>query len=328
MGRLLGPLLTACALLVALAWPNLAGDQPTWQAWLLVLRGDAPRWMEILLIEIRAPRVVLSVLCGSALALSGAAMQGLFRNPLADPGLLGAAPGAACLAVLALYGLPVSISVAAVPTAALVGAAIALFLVLLIGRRTGNPSGSTLLLAGLAVSTVASALCALVLSLSLSHWEVGRELLTWLMGGFDGRSWQHVWIAIGPITLGGVALLLYARELDALASGQDAAVGLGVDVGKTTLHVCIAVAALTGVSVAVGGVIGFVGLLVPHIARQTGARGSKQILLRSAWIGGALLVVADAISRTAEALDLRLGVLTSVVGGPYFIYLLLRGKRT
>ncbi len=311
-------------ILIALAIPSFAGKHSTFEAWSLLATGEAPAWMRILLLDIRAPRVVLAGLCGIGLAASGAAMQGLFRNPLADPGLLGAAPGAACLAVLALYLLPTSLAVAAVPVAALMGASLALIIVLYIGRRRQSREGTTLLLAGLAVSTVASALCALVLSLSLSRWEVGRELLAWLMGGLDGRSWEHVWIAALPVTLGSTALLFYGRELDALASGHDSALGLGVDVGRTTLYVCVAIAALTGVTVAVGGVIGFVGLVVPHIARRSGARSTRELVFRSCWLGAGLVIAADCISRTAAQLDLRLGVLTSAIGGPYFIYLLLR----
>lgn len=328
MNRFATSAIVVLSMTVALCWPSFAGDTPAWDAWLQLTRGEAPSWMRILLLEVRAPRIVLASLCGAALATAGAAMQSLFRNPLADPSLLGASPGAACTAVVALYLLPPAAAVASVPVAALFGAAVALLIVLRVGARKPSQGGTSVLLAGLAVSTVASALCALVLSLSLSRWEVGRELLSWLMGGLEGRGWHHVAIALVPVVLGMLALLAYARELDALASGTDAALGLGVDVGRTTLHVCIAVAALTGITVAVGGVIGFVGLVVPHIARQLGSRGARNTLLHSAGLGAALVVVADCISRSVSELDLRLGVMTSALGGPYFIYLLLRRNRT
>ncbi len=301
---------------------------------LAVLFGGSsdPLWHRVVLLEVRLPRVLLAALGGGGLAIAGAASQGLFRNPMADPGIIGVSAGAGLFAVLALYLVPssaLSWSSLLVPAAAFVGAALATFAVYLIARRASpgrHVSVTLLLLAGVAVSGLASAGTSLVLSLSLAEWEVGREMLKWLMGGLEGRSMQHVLIALVPIAVGSVALLRYARELDALLTGEENASAIGVDVKKMTREVIIFVALVTGAAVAVMGVVGFVGLIVPHLARLVvGSR--HRALMPISFLGGALLLtLADLLCRALPATDLRLGVVTAIVGAPFFLWLLVRER--
>jgi iron complex transport system permease protein len=287
----------------------------------------AEPWQRIILWQVRLPRVLLGVLVGGGLALAGAVMQGVFRNPMADPGVLGVSGGAALGAVLAIHTRLAFLQVLFLPLCSFALACGCAFLVYVVSAARGRTSVVTLLLAGIAVGGIASALTSLVLSLAVSDWFLGQEIVHWLMGGLDGRTWTHVALA-APLVLGGcLLLLLFARDLDVLAGGEDAALSLGVDVPRVRVLLLTLATAVTAAAVSVSGTLVFVGLLVPHILRLL-VGPAHLILMVASFLGGAvLLVAADLLARTLIAPEeLRLGVLTSLLGGPFFLYLLVAHK--
>ncbi len=272
--------------------------------------------------EIRLPRAILGLLVGAVLGLSGAAMQGFLRNPLAEPGLIGVSSSAALGAVLSLQtGLAAAFTLA-LPLAALTGAALSVLLILaLAGPRGGALS---LILAGIAISALTGAGTQLVLNLSANPFAV-MEIVYWMMGSLSDRSMTHVWIAAPFILLGGAMLLLTGRALDALTLGEDAAQSMGISLRRLRMMIILGTAAAIGASVAVAGAIGFVGLVIPHLLRPlTGGQPSR--LLPAAMLGGAaMLLAADiAVRLIAPDQDLKLGVLTALVGAPFFLHLLWR----
>lgn len=295
------------------------------------LRGEGAEWAVIVVRETRLPRVLLAALGGAALALSGHAMQGLFRNPLADPSVLGVASGASLGAVTALYasaGAAALLGFGLVPGAAFalaLGTAAAVYK--LAARGAVVPTAS-LVLAGLALSSLTSALTSLVLAIALADWELGRQLLSWMLGGLEDRSIAHAAMLAPLVLLPGIALAPHARELDALALGEEHALSVGVDVPRLRRDVLLLASLLTAATVSVMGVLPFVGLVVPHAARRLAGASHGRSLAASA-VGGALLVVlADTLTRAlAGHIDLRPGVITSLVGAPFFLFLLVRARR-
>jgi len=288
---------------------------------------DIPAWQRAVLLSVRLPRVVLAATTGAGLATAGAVMQSLFRNPMADPGVIGVSSGAALGAVLALYLGVASLSTFVVPFAAFAGALGAATLVYALATSRGRTPVTTLLLAGIAVSGIAGALVSFVLSLSLAEWEVGRHMLGWLMGSLEGRSWSHVAMA-APVVLGGsLWLATYARDLDAIITGEESALAVGIDVVKVKRALILLSSLVTAATVAVTGIVGFVGLMVPHMVRLvTGPRHS--VLVPASFLTGAIFVVwADVVCRVAPASDLRLGVVTALTGGPFFLWLLVRHQK-
>lgn len=274
-----------------------------------------------IIFELRLPRTLLAVAVGGALGMSGAAMQGYTRNPLADPGALGVSSTAAFGAVMTLYlGAGAALPWVTV-AAAMAGALAAVLLLLALSGR--NASVVTFVLAGVILQTMAAAGVALALSLAPNPWAVS-EIINWLMGSLADRSFQDLAMAVPLILLGGGLLLMIGRALDALTLGETGAQSLGVNLHLTRWLLAIGVALTAGASVAVTGVIGFVGLIVPHLLRpMVGARPSG-LLIPSA-VGGAVLVLAaDILVRlTPAATEVRLGVAMSVLGGPFFFALLL-----
>ncbi|MBP9181582.1 MAG: iron ABC transporter permease [Fuscovulum sp.] len=275
--------------------------------------------------DIRLPRAILGLLIGAALGLSGAAMQGYLRNPLAEPGLVGVSSSASLGAVLALQsGLAAGFALA-LPLAALAGAGAAVVLILLLAGPRGG--ALALILAGIAISALAGALTSLVLNLSPNPFAA-MEIVYWMMGSLADRSMTHVWLAAPLILAGMAALMTLGRGLDALTLGEDAAQSLGVNLRRLRWTLILGTAASVGASVAVAGAVGFVGLVVPHLLRPlVGARPSR--LLPAAALGGAaMLLAADTATRLiAPDRDLKLGVLTAIVGAPFFLHLIwkLRG---
>jgi iron complex transport system permease protein len=272
--------------------------------------------------EIRLPRAILGLLVGAVLGLSGAAMQGFLRNPLAEPGLIGVSSSAALGAVLALQtGLAAAFALA-LPLAALAGAALSVLLILaLAGPRGGALS---LILAGIAISALTGAGTQLVLNLSANPFAV-MEIVYWMMGSLADRSMTHVWIGAPLMLAGGLLLLMTGRALDALTLGEDAAQSMGVSLRRLRLMIILGTAAAIGASVAVAGAIGFVGLVIPHLLRPlTGGQPSR--LLPAAMLGGAAMLLASdiAVRLIAPDQDLKLGVLTALVGAPFFLHLLWR----
>jgi len=251
-------------------------------------------------------------------------MQGYLRNPLAEPGLIGVSGSAALGAVIALQTGFAAAHMLALPFAALAGAVLAVLIILaLAGPRGGS---ITLILAGIAVSALAGALTALVLNLSPNPFAAA-EIVFWMMGSLQDRSMTHVWIAAPFIALGGAVLLLQGRKFDALTLGEDAAASMGVHLGRLRLALVLGVASMVGAATAVAGAIGFVGLVVPHILRPfVGARPSA-LLPASALGGAALVLMADiAVRVILPTRDLKLGVLTAIVGAPLFFHLIYKTR--
>ncbi|HEX5959614.1 MAG TPA: iron ABC transporter permease [Hyphomicrobiaceae bacterium] len=278
----------------------------------------------LILWEIRLPRAVLGALVGAALGLSGAALQGYLRNPLAEPSLIGVSGGAALGAVLAIQlGLSQAVALA-LPVGGLIGAAVAMLAVVALAGAQGGPV--TLILAGLAVSAIATALISLVLNLSQNPFA-SVEMVFWLMGSLADRSLTQVWLA-APLMLAGMGLLLLlGRALDALTLGEDAASSLGIDVRRTRLALVAGTALAVGAATSVTGVIGFVGLLVPHVLRPFAGHRPSLLLPASALAGAIFLLVADVALRLAPAwMDLRIGVLTALIGAPFFVWLVLKTR--
>ena len=316
MTRLVWLLLLALALAVPLSL--LAG-----RVWISPLDPASPE-AALILGELRLPRALLALVVGSGLGVSGAAMQGYLRNPLADPGLFGIAPGAALGAVLSFYfGLAAQPFL--LPAFALVGAAGAMALLALIAGRAGSTALFTL--TGMMIASLAGALSSLAISLSPNPFALS-EIVTWLMGALTDRSWREVWIAAPPTLLGIVLLLSAGRGLDALTLGEAAARSLGVEPRRLQWLVVTGVGLTVGAGVAVVGIIGFVGLMVPHLLRPFTDHRPSTLLLPSALGGALLLLVADCLCRIVPMQsELRLGIALSLLGAPFFLALLLRLRR-
>ncbi len=289
--------------------------------------GFAP-WESTILLDVRLPRVVLGAFVGAGLAVSGAALQAFFRNPLADPGVIGVASGASLGAVAALVLGLAALTSFAVPALAIVGAFGAAFTVYSIASRSGHLPVGTLLLAGVAVGTLASALTTLLLSLSLEEYEQGRQAFHWLMGGLEARTWSDVVLAAPPTLIGSALVLGSSRELDALLVGEAHAVAVGVDVPRVRRRLIVATSMVVGGAVAVSGILAFVGLVVPHILRLLVGPVHAVLLPACALFGAAFVVGADLLCRTLVAPnEIRLGVMTAALGAPFFLFLLLSRRK-
>ncbi|MFC3206476.1 FecCD family ABC transporter permease [Aquamicrobium soli] len=289
------------------------------------LFSDKADTMALIMQEIRLPRAILGLMIGATLGLSGAALQGWLRNPLAEPALLGVSASASLGAVIAIYTGFSALFPLGLPLAALAGAVAA---VLVVQAMAGLRGGAlTVILAGIAVSSLASAMTALALNLSPNPFAA-LEIMFWMLGSLTDRSMTHVWLA-GPFMLvGWVMLASLGRALDALTLGGDAAASMGVDRRRVQFLAVFGTAASVGAATAVAGVIGFVGLVVPHMLRPlVGARPSR--LLPASALGGAcVLLAADTLVRLiAPERDLKLGVLTAIVGAPFFLWLVYKTRR-
>jgi iron complex transport system permease protein len=312
-------LLLAIALCIAVPLSLLAG-----RVWINPLAPELHS-ASIILLQLRMPRAVLALVLGAGLGASGAAMQGYLRNPLADPGLFGIAPGAALGAVLSFWTGYAS-APWMLPVFALIGAGGAMALLALIAGRGGGVALFTL--AGLMVSSLAGALMSLAISLTPSPFAMS-EIVTWMMGSLADRSWREVWIAT-PLTLAGIGVMLYAgRDLDAMTLGEMAARSLGVEPLRLQVLMIVGVGLVVGAGVAVAGIIGFVGLMVPHLVRPMTDRKPSSLILPSALAGALLLLIADCLCRILPLAggELRLGIALSLLGAPFFLRLLLRMRR-
>lgn len=278
-----------------------------------------------ILFELRLPRTVLALVVGAILGLAGAALQGYLRNPLAEPSVLGTSNAAALGGVAALYFGFAQIHPAALPLLAIGGALLSLAVLFALAGRSESPL--TLILAGLAVGTLAVAGTSLALNLSPNPFAA-MEIMTWLLGSLENRSFEHVWIALPCVAIGAAMLLWNSRALDALTLGEDAAQALGVDIRRLRLRLLVGTAIGVGGAVAVAGAIGFVGLIVPHLMRPLTDRSPSATLLPSAIGGAALLVLADIGVRIIPTTnELKLGVVTAFLGVPIFLVHLMREKR-
>lgn len=290
--------------------------------------SSVPSWVEVIIIDIRLPRVLVAAAVGGSLAVAGCALQSMFQNPLADPGVIGISSGAALGAVCSIYfGLAVH-SVYSIPLFSFLGALLTAWIVYRVASERGHISLATLLLAGIAVGTLAQSFVALILFFALEDFEIGRQIVFWTLGGIEGRTWTHVMLAMPICALGLLVIFAYARDLDALTLGEVHASAVGVDVVRTRAVIIVACAALVGGSVAVSGVIGFVGILIPHGLRLLLGPKHRTLLLASLFVGGIFLIGSDTISRMLlSPKELRLGIVTAAFGAPFFLLLLMRKKK-
>lgn len=311
-----------------------ASDASAWAVLLDLVAPDAalPQRDSIIIYDIRLPRVVLGILVGAALAVSGAVMQGLFRNPLADPGIVGvsagAALGAVCVIVLGetvASGFVMLLGAHALPIAAFLGALATTLTLHRISTRRGQTSVATMLLAGIALAAMAAAFTGMLIFVADDRQI--RELTFWTLGSLAGATWTKI-AAAGPIiALSLLAAPFLARSLNALALGEAVASHLGVTVQRFKNIAIVAVAAATGAAVAVSGGIGFVGIVVPHLLRLLIGPDHRYLLPASALLGASVLLMADAAARTFVApAELPIGIVTAAVGAPFFLWILLRRR--
>ncbi|MBN9254771.1 MULTISPECIES: iron ABC transporter permease [unclassified Mesorhizobium] len=292
---------------------------------LSALFSDKRDAIALIMREIRLPRAILGLMIGATLGLSGAALQGWLRNPLAEPGLLGVSASASLGAVIAIYTGFSALFPLGLPLAALGGAVLAVFVVqAMAGLRGGT---LTIILSGVAVSAFAGAMTSLALNLSPNPFAA-LEIMFWMLGSLTDRSMTHVWLAAPFMLVGWAMLASLGRALDALTLGSDTAASMGVNLRRVQFLAVFGTAASVGAATAVAGAIGFVGLVVPHILRPlVGARPSR-LLPASALGGAAVLLTADILVRViAPGRDLKLGVLTAIVGAPFFLWLVYRTRR-
>jgi len=283
-------------------------------------QGDSTLW------DVRFPRVAMAALAGAALATGGALMQGVFGNPLAEPGVVGVSSGAAlAAAVVIVFGWSFA-GTWTIAVCAFAGGLITTLLVYVLSQDGGRTEVVTLVLTGIAVNAMTSA--GLAFLLFVGDQQAREEIVFWTLGSLNGSRWAHVGV-VAPLTgVGLVAALLLSRRLDLLALGDRAARHVGVDVEQLRLTTIAVVAALTAAAVSFCGIIAFVGLVVPHLVRLLAGPGHRMLVPASALGGAVLLVVADLWARTAVAYaDLPIGMLTSLVGGPFFFWLLRRARR-
>lgn len=279
----------------------------------------------LILTEVRLPRALIAVFAGATLGLCGAAMQGLLRNPLASPGLVGSASGAALGAAIMLYtGVAASFWLA-LPAGGVVGALVATLLVyLLAGRAAGT---ATLILAGVAVNSLALSLISLLINLAPSPYAV-REIVLWMLGSIANNSLSDFWLMLPGTLLGWLLLAGCGRSLDALTLGEESARTLGVTIDRLRWRIFLAVALAVGSAVSVTGAIGFVGLVTPHLLRPLVGFQPGRLLPVSALGGAILLLCADIAVRLFPAgTEIKVGVLTSLIGAPFFLYLILKSRR-
>ncbi|UPA23702.1 FecCD family ABC transporter permease [Shinella oryzae] len=286
----------------------------------------------IIVLDIRMPRALLGFLIGAALAMSGAVMQGLFRNPLADPGLVGISSGSALGAVLMIVlgasmpaGLMASLGAFTLPAAAFVGGLLTTLLLYRIATRGGQTSVATMLLAGIAISALAGAVTGILIY--MADDKQLRDITFWGLGSLSGMTWTKVAAAAPIILLALVVVPFLSRGLNAITLGEAAAFHMGVKVQRLKYTAIVAVAGAVGASVAVSGGIGFVGIVVPHLLRLVIGPDHRYLLPASALLGGVLLLGADMLARTIVApAEVPIGIITALAGAPFFLWVLLRHR--
>jgi len=319
---------TGLAALVALLALGSLGTGPVRLSPLTVidaLLGGGTDVQRIIVGEIRLPRMILGLAIGAILGLSGAALQGLLRNPLASPSLFGAPQSAAFGAVLMIALGWADVRSYALPVAGITMAFASVFVLLGIAGRSAGLL--LLILSGLAISSLAGAATALVMNLS-SNPFAALEIAFWLLGSLEDRSFRHVMLALPFIIAGAVVLIRQRSAFRALSLGEETAQSLGVDVGRLRLLVIAGVALGVGGAVAVSGTIGFIGLVAPHLVRPLIGHDPARLLIPSALTGAALLLAADiAVRVIPSTTDIKVGVLTSIIGVPFFLYLIVRERR-
>jgi iron complex transport system permease protein len=290
------------------------------------LSGQRSGMIDALVLDLRLPRVLLAALVGMCLAAAGTLYQALFRNPLADPYILGVSSGAGLGATLALAAIGGSVAAyVGVPIAAFVGAIAAITVVVGVSSRRGRLEMLSLLLAGVAVSYTLAALTSFVM---VFNRQTMQQVVFWMMGGLQGASWTSVAVVGAMLAAGLAGPVLYARDLNVMLLGDERAGQLGVDVERFKLVVLATASLLVAAAVSVSGLIGFVGLMTPHMARLVLGPDHRRLLPASVLAGGIVLVLADLVARTVLApVELPVGIVTALLGGPFFVWLLVRADR-
>lgn len=287
-------------------------------------RGAYPEWAPRLLLDLRLPRIVLALVAGAALSTAGASFQGIFRNHLAEPYLLGVSAGAALGATIAIVWKPFGSGLFSVPALAFVGGTLAAFIVYRLATFSGRTGTASLLLSGVAVG---STLTAVTSFLMVATERDLHTVVVWLMGGITTATWTKVFITLPVVAFGFVYMLLMSRRMNLLLMGEDRARELGVDSQRTRRNLMFVASLTTAAAVAFTGLIGFVGLMVPHIMRLLVGPDHRRLLPATAVFGALLLLLADTVARTALApAEIPVGIITSATGGPFFLYLLRRRK--
>lgn len=308
--------------------PVLGGLQSIWQGLGIPVTVTNPLEpeQEAVLWYIRMPRILIGLMVGASLALAGAVMQGIFSNPLADPGIMGVSAGASLGAVIAISLGLTSMGMFYMPMFAFVGAFMAVSITILLTMRGGRVETATLLLAGVAISMLLGAFTSGILTL-MNEYRL-REFLFWMVGGLDFRRWEHVFLAIGPFLIGTTILITLGRQLNVLVLGDTEAKALGVPVMLYRLVFLFLASFITATAVCVSGAIGFVGLIIPHIVRILVGPDHRVLLPVSALAGALFLIFCDTLGRVLAApSEIRVGIMTALLGAPYFLYLLRRVRQ-
>lgn len=289
--------------------------------------GDLAQRDVIVIQEIRLPRVAVGALVGAALGIAGAAMQGVFRNPLAEPGIIGVSSGAAMGAVTALAFGWATASRWILPGLAFVGAMAAVAVVFVVSSLAGRRSTTSILLVGIAVNALLGAVISALIATATNEDEL-RSIVFWLQGGLDARTWEHVQLIVIPIVIGCLVLVAFGRDLNVLLLGDHEAASSGVNVSRVRAAVLVLASLVTAVAVSVSGIIAFVGLVVPHAVRLVIGPDHRVLLPASALGGAVFLVLADLGARMLfSPITLQVGVITAFVGAPAFLLLVLRSRQ-
>jgi iron complex transport system permease protein len=275
----------------------------------------------------RMPRFLVAFLVGFSLGAAGCIMQGIFKNPMASPGVIGISSGAALGAVIAIYWGLAAKFLFLLPLSAIVCSLLTLMLVFAIATSGGHTSVSTLLLAGIALNLLFGALTSFIITLSTREFDVGRVIITWLMGDLNNRSWQHVHLVLPTTVLAYIGSLFFVKDLNILMIDDETAANLGVNIRLVRNALLFFAALQTGGAIAVAGVIGFVGLIAPHIVRGLIGPDNRKLIPLAGLLGAVFVIYADLFVRLVVKVDLRVGILTSLMGGPFFLYLLIKYRK-
>lgn len=290
------------------------------------LFGPADDPVSIIVRELRLPRVLLAIMAGATLGYSGAALQGLLRNPLADPGIIGVSSTASLGAVIAIYLGLASVSQFAIPLTAMTGAFVATVIMMVLAAR--DASVLTLILAGIGVSSLSTALMSLVMNFTPNPVTI-REMILWMLGSLENRTFDDLMLAGPFILVGWLVMIGVGQGLNALSLGEEAAHTLGIDLRRLRWRVVLGTALSVGATVSVCGVVGFVGLVVPHMVRALLGFEPRRLLIPSALLGAILMLLADILTRLPVGNgQLRLGVVTSLIGAPAFLYIVFKTRES
>ena len=309
--------------------PSTTSFSDLWSAILKLLSGSSlDPGPEMIVGDIRLPRVLTAAICGAALAAAGCISQALFRNPLASPSITGTESGGVLAAVIAFYTGAAFASPYSLATVAICGAAVSTMAVFFLMRVNGWQKLETLLLAGFALNTLFGAGTSFTISLALEDHQKSAAMMHWLLGGFQARGWEHVSVGLLILVVGVYWASRLSKKLDILSLGEEQATSLGVDTKKLRTQSILTIGVLVGGAVAIAGAIPFVGLIVPHTTRLLVGPHNRRLLFCSLLNGATLVIIADALARIMRSpSEMEVGIVTSLIGAPYFLWLLLRKRR-